>query len=59
MTLEDLILRLCIEEDNRGSERKHVASERANMAEHDQGSKFKKNYSGKGTKLAPKGEISK
>ena len=59
MTMEDMILRLRIEEDNRGFERKHVASERANMVEHGQGSKFKKNYSGKGTKLALKGGISK
>ena len=34
MTMEDLILRLRIEEDNRGSERSHVASEEANMVEH-------------------------
>ena len=57
--MEDLILRLRIEEDNRGSKRKYISSERANMVEHGQGSKFKKNYSGKGTKLAPKGGISK
>ena len=59
MTMEDLILRLHIEEDTRGFERKHVASEKDNMVEYGQGSKFKKNYSGKGTKLAPKGGISK
>ena len=56
MTMEDLILRLRIEEDNRGSEKKvNVATERANMVEH----KAKKTNSGKGAKLAPKGGISK
>ena len=59
MSMEDLILRLRIEKDNRGSERKHTAGEKANMVEHGQSSKFKKNNSGKGTKLAPKGVISK
>ena len=59
MSMEDLILRLRIEEDNRGSERKHTAGEKANMVEHGQSSKFKKNNSGKGTKLAPRGGISK
>ena len=36
MTMEDLIMRLHIEEDNIGSERKHVAGEKANMVEHGQ-----------------------
>jgi len=60
MSLEDLIVRLRIEEDNRGSEKKvNVATEKANMVEHAQSSKPKKANSGKGAKLAPKGGISK
>ena len=60
MSMEDLIVRLCIEEDNRGSERNvKVATEKANMVEHAQGSKPKKTNSGKWGKLAPKGEILK
>ena len=57
--MEDLIHRLHIKEDNRGSERNHTAGEKANMVEHGQSSKFKKKNYGKGTKLAPKGGISK
>ena len=53
-SIEDLIIRLRIEEDNRGSEKKeaHNPSEaKANFVEHGQGSKFKKsNNKGKGTK---------
>jgi hypothetical protein len=57
MTMEDLILRLRIEEDNRGSEKKfNVATEKANIVEHRQSSKTN---SGRGSKLAPKGGISK
>ena len=60
MSMEDLIVRLRIEEDNRGSEKKvNVATEKANMVEHAQSSKPKKANSGKGAKLAPKGGISK
>ncbi|KAL8103846.1 hypothetical protein AgCh_028150 [Apium graveolens] len=60
MSMEDLIVRLCIEEDNRGSEKKvNVATEKANMVEHAQSSKPKKTNSSKGAKLAPKGGISK
>ena len=45
MSIEDLVIRLRIEEDNKGSERKmaHNPNEaKANFMEHDQGSKFKK-----------------
>ncbi|XP_074347103.1 uncharacterized protein LOC141685927 [Apium graveolens] len=60
MTMEDLILRLHIEEDNRGSEKNiNVAIEKTNMVEHVESSKPKKTTSGKGGKLAPKGGISK
>ena len=63
MSIEDLIIRLCIKEDNRGSKKKgaHNPNDlKANSVEHDQGSKFKKaNNKGKGTKLGPKGEVSK
>ncbi|KAL8089042.1 hypothetical protein AgCh_038706 [Apium graveolens] len=60
MSMEDLIVRLRIEEDNRGSEKKvNVATEKANMVEHAQSSKPKKTNSSKGAKLAPKGGISK
>ena len=53
--MEGLIVRLRIEEDNRGSEKKvNVATEKANMVEHAQSSKAKKTNSGKGAKLAPK-----
>ena len=55
----DLIMRLHIEEVNRGSERKHVVGEKDNMMEHGQGSKHKKYNFGKGAKLAPMGGISK
>ena len=63
MSIEDLVIRFCIEEDNRGSEKKmaHNPSEaKANFVEHGQSSKFKKgNKKGKGTKLGPKGGVSK
>ena len=63
MIIEDLVIRLCIEKDNRGSERKmtHNLNEaKANFVEHGQSSKFKKdNNKGKGTKLGPKGGVSK
>ena len=58
MSIEDLVIRLRIEEDNKGFERKmaHNPYEaKANFVEHGQGSKFKKgNNKGKGTKLGPK-----
>ena len=63
MSIEDLIIRLRIEEDNRGSEKKwaHNPGEaKANFVEHGQCSKFKKaNNKGKCSKLGPKGGISK
>ena len=63
MSIEDLVIRLCIEEDNRGFEKKvaHNPNEtKANFVEHGQSSKFKKaNNKGKGTKLGPKGGVSK
>ena len=63
MSIEDLVIRLRIEEDNKGSERKmaHNPNEaKANFVEHGQGSKFKKgNNKGKGTKLRPKGGVFK
>ena len=52
-------MRLCLEEYNRGYERKHAASEKANMVEDGQNSKYKKFNFGKGTKLSPRGGISK
>ena len=63
MSIEDLIIRLCIEEYNRGSKKKGAYNPNeanANFVEHGQGSKFKKaNNKEKGTKLGPKGGISK
>ena len=58
MSIEDLVIRLRIEEDNRESKKKvaHNPNEaKANFVEHGQSSKFKKgNNKGKGTKLGPK-----
>ena len=58
MSIEDLIIRLRIEEDNKGYEKKgaHNPGEaKANFVEHGQSSKFKKaNNKGKGNKLGPK-----
>ena len=58
MIVEDLIFKLCIEEDNRGSKKKvgHNSSEaKTNFVEHGQCSKFKKaNNKRKGIKLGPK-----
>ncbi|RVW34174.1 hypothetical protein CK203_092820 [Vitis vinifera] len=59
MSIEDLIIRLHIEEDNRRSEKKgaHTLNEaKANFVEHGQSSKAKTNNNkGKGSKLGPKG----
>ena len=56
MSIEDLVIRLRIEEDNRGFEKKmtHNSNEaKANFVEHGQSSKFKKgNNKGRGTKVA-------
>ena len=59
MSIEDLIVILRIEEDNKGLEKKKVAPNsteaKANFVEHGQSSKFKKtNNKRKGTKLGPK-----
>ncbi|RVW17127.1 Retrovirus-related Pol polyprotein from transposon TNT 1-94 [Vitis vinifera] len=63
MSIEDLIIRLRIEEDNRRSEKKgaHTLNEaKTNFVEHGQSSKAKTNNNkGKGSKLEPKGGISK
>ena len=63
MSIEDLIIILHIEEDNRGSEKKgahNIGEAKANFMEHGQSSKFKKaNNKGKDNKLGPKGGISK
>ena len=63
MIIEDLIIRLVIEEENRVYNKKgaHNPNEaKANFVEHDQCSMFKKaNNKGKGTRLGPKGRVSK
>ena len=63
MSIEDMVIKLHIEEDNRGFEKKvaHNPNEaKANFVKHDQSSKFKKaNNKGKDTKLGPKGGVSK
>ena len=62
MSIEDLIIRLRIEEDNSGFEKKGVhnlGEAKANFVEYGQCSKFKKaNNKGKCSKLRPKGGIS-
>ena len=63
MSIKYLIIRLHIEEDDRGSKNKgahNPGKAKANFMEHDQCSKFKKaNNKGKCSKLGPKGGISK
>ena len=63
MSIKDLIIRLHIEEDNRGSKKKgahNLGEANTNFVEHGQSFKFKKaNNKGKGDKLGPKGGISK
>ena len=63
MSIEDLIIRLHIEEDNRGSDKKrahNLGKAKVNFVQHGQGSKFKKaNNRGKDINLGPKGGISK
>ena len=57
MIIEDLIIRLRIEEDNRGSEKKgthNLGEAQANFVERGQGSKTKKHNKGKGYTLGPK-----
>ena len=63
VSIEDLIIRLPIEEDNRGSKKKRANNPNeanVNFVKHGQGSKFKKaNNKGKSNKLGPKGRVSK
>ena len=63
VTQQYLVVRLRIEEDNRGSEKKeaHSSNEaKANFLEHGQNSKSKKTFiKGKCSKLGPKGKVSK
>ena len=59
MTIEDLIVRLRIEEDNRGKGNSTLSSEKANVVEHGQAFKSKPKSSHKGAKLGPKGGVSK
>jgi len=61
MKIEDLIVRLRIEEDNKGADRKTGSSfvAKANVVEHGQSSNKKKKAFGKGAKLGAKGGISK
>ncbi|KAL5567734.1 hypothetical protein UlMin_024309 [Ulmus minor] len=61
MSIEDLVVRLRIEEDNRCSEKRgyNLSVAKANVVEHGQSSKFKKKKSNKGPKLGPKGGVSK
>ena len=68
MTIEDLVVRLCIEDDNKIAEKKSHApdSAKANIVEHGQSSKDNKskgraenNNKGKGSKLGPKGGVGK
>ncbi|KAL5570103.1 hypothetical protein UlMin_026678 [Ulmus minor] len=61
MSIEDLVVRLRIEEDNRCSEKRgyNLSVAKANVVEHGQSSKFKKNKSNKEPKLGPKRGVSK
>ncbi|KAL5570239.1 hypothetical protein UlMin_026814 [Ulmus minor] len=61
MSIEDLVVRLRIEEDNICSEKRgyNLSVAKANVVEHGQSFKFKKNKSNKGPKLGPKGGVSK
>ena len=60
MKIEDLIVRLQIEEDNKGADRKlGNFGAKANVVEYGQRLNMKKKYSGKGYKMGPKGGISK
>ena len=62
MSIEDLVVKLRIEEDNRRSNKKgvHTSPEvKANFVEHGQNSKKKQHNKGKGSKFGPKGGVSK
>ena len=57
MSIKDLIIRLPIEEDNRGSEKKgthNLGEAKGNFVGHGQGSKTKKHNKGKSSNLGPK-----
>ena len=62
-SIEDLVIRFRIEEDNRGFEKKvaHFSNEaKANFVERGQSSKYKKTFiKRKNSKLGPKGGVSK
>ena len=62
-SIEDMVIKLRIEEDNRRFEKKvaHFSNEaKANFVERGQSSKYKKTFiKGKGSKLRPKGGVSK
>ena len=59
--MEDMIVRLPIEEDNIRSKKRGLTppEAKANMVDHGQSSKSKKNKSGKGSKLGSKRGVSK
>ncbi|KAL5557276.1 hypothetical protein UlMin_039512 [Ulmus minor] len=61
MSIEDLVVRLQIEEDNKCSKKRwySLSMAKATVVEHGQSSKFKKNKSSKRLKLGPKGGVSK
>ena len=62
MRMEDLVVRLRIEEDNKRSDKKaaHTSPEvKANFVEHGQSSKKRQHNKGKSSKLEPKGGVSK
>ena len=61
MSVEDLIDKLCIEEDNISAEKRssNLNAAKANMVEHDKGSKGKKPKPKPWSKLGPKGGVSK
>ncbi|XP_062100804.1 uncharacterized protein LOC133806728 [Humulus lupulus] len=61
MSVEDLIRRLRIEEDNKSTEKQssNPNAAKANMVEHDKGSKGKKPKAKPWSKLRPKGGVSK
>ena len=57
----DMIVRLCIEEDNKIYEKHRLipAKVKANMVKHGQNSNSEKNKIGKWSKLGPNGRVSK
>ncbi|KAL2523654.1 CCHC-type domain-containing protein [Abeliophyllum distichum] len=61
MNIEELIVRLRIEENNKSSEKNgfNPPMAKANVVEHDQNFKTSKNKFGKGPKMGPKRGVSK